>query len=251
MRNIRLMVSYDGTKYYGFQTQPGGNTIQDELQQAIYVLTNEKVKVIGSGRTDSGVHARAQTVNFTTTSKIPASNWKHALNSRLPHDIVVCDSEEVPLSFHARINAISKTYCYFINSSPSVDVFSRQYELHYPMPLDVKLMQQAATAFIGTHDFTSFCSTQSEKHCHVRTIFSLHVEKRRYHGRNQVIISVCGNGFLYNMVRIITGTLLEVGAAKRDPASIASTLAQKQRAAAGPTAPSHGLFLWDVVYPDG
>lgn len=247
MRNIRMTISYDGTQYYGFQTQPGGNTIQDELQAAIYSLTKEKVQVTGSGRTDAGVHARAQVINFYTESPIPPMNWKKALNSRLPEDILILKSEEVALDFHSRKDAVGKTYCYFINSHPDKDVFRRNYELHYPKPIDVNAMRTAAEHLKGTHDFTSFSSIHSNQRSHIRTITSVHIEQLDPDG-HRIRLAITGNGFLYNMVRIITGTLLDVGTGKLDASAIPVIIAAKDRSKAGPTAPGHGLYLWEVFY---
>ena len=250
MRNIRLIISYDGSRYYGFQTQPGGNTIQDCLEDAIFSLTKEKVKVIGSGRTDAGVHARAQTVNFHTASPIPPGNWKSALNSRLPEDIIVTESDEASHDFHARKDAISKTYCYFINPESSIDVFRRKYELHHPRPLNEEHMAKAASYFKGTHDFTSFASTHSQQKSHVRTIYDISVERIQLECGSRIRIKVSGNGFLYNMVRIIAGTLIEIGEGTRDWSEIPRILDANDRSLVGPTAPAHGLFLWEVYYSE-
>lgn len=252
MKNIRMTVSYDGTRYYGFQTQPGGNTVQDHLEKAIFHLTQEEVKVIGSGRTDAGVHAKGQVINFHTRSPIPPSNWMKAMNSKLPDDIIVMESKEVPLDFHARKDAVAKTYCYFINLGPVMDVFHKRYELHYPKPLNIDHMIQAAKILEGTHDFTSFTSIHSQQRSHIRTIHEIQLEqwKHGYENGQKLKLTITGNGFLYNMVRIITGTLIEVGQGKRNWKEISSILEAKDRSKAGPTAPGHGLFLWRVNYPD-
>jgi len=289
LRNICLLVSYDGTRYHGFQTQPDGNTIQDRLEDAIRKLTGEEVRVTGSGRTDAGVHARGQVAHFHTSSRIPAERWALALNSRLPGDIVVLGAAEVDPSFHARRDAVSKTYRYTVNTRRFPDVFRRRYEYHHPTPLDCAAMREGLCHLVGEHDFTSFASTHSAAPHHVRTIFSarLIVEPEGgpggaadtsdgladtqggqdvgLHGggtggaagnaapekvRGLIHLELTGNGFLYNMVRIIVGTLLEVGEGKRPPDEIAEILAAKDRSLAGPTAPAHGLVLWRVDYDE-
>jgi tRNA pseudouridine38-40 synthase len=262
MRNIGLVVSYDGTNYSGFQSQSFRNTIQDKLQEAIGKLTGETIKVTGSGRTDAGVHARGQVVNFHTASRIPIERWQLALNSRLPDDIVIRQAVELPETFHARKGAVSKTYRYTIHNSRVPDVFRRRYQLFHHAPLNVERMAEGLRHLIGEHDFTSFCSRKTEKQSYVRTLFDARIESespgaadavagRDADGRCGVIhIYVTGSGFLYNMVRIIVGTLIEVGEGKRTPDDMLRILQARDRLAAGPTAPAHGLCLWEVVYPD-
>ncbi|WP_130615144.1 tRNA pseudouridine(38-40) synthase TruA [Cohnella abietis] len=272
MRNIGLIISYDGTQYYGFQSQPSGNTIQDKLEEAIYALTSEEIHVTGSGRTDAGVHARGQVVNFETTSSIPIERWMLALNTRLPNDIVVQSAFIVPDKFHARRGAESKTYRYTINCNRNPDLFRRRYQFHHPTPLDIEGMRNGLVYLLGEHDFSSFTAPQSTKSSHVRTILEakLEVEKDHpdhfniphdhfghswdqlhYPGKQRGVIHlyIKGTGFLYNMVRIIAGTLIQVGEGKRVASDIASILAAQNRALAGPTAVPHGLSLWEVVYP--
>lgn len=254
MRNLLLTVSYDGTHYYGFQTQPGGNTIQDCLEEAIWKLTGEKVKIHGSGRTDAGVHAREQPFHFLTASKIPVERWCLALNVRLPADIRVTSAEEVSLDFHARRSAKRKTYRYTINGNRVPDVFQRSFQLHHPGKLDLPAMEEAAQYLVGTHDFTSFASRHSTKASHVRTIEAVWFEVDTIWGKagtgDQGIIHfyIRGNGFLQHMVRIIVGTLLQVGEGKRKPEEMKTILEAKNRSAAGPTAESKGLMLWSVEY---
>lgn len=263
MRNIGLVVSYDGTNYNGFQSQPFRNTIQDKLQEAIGMLTGETLKVTGSGRTDAGVHAWGQVVNFHTASAIPIERWQLALNSRLPDDIIVRQAVELPESFHARRGAIKKTYRYTINNSRVPDVFKRRYQLFHHAPLDVGKMAEALGHLCGEHDFTSFCSRKAEKQSYVRTLFDADISVERPAGatgasignpgdgrHGTIHISLTGSGFLYNMVRIIVGTLIEVGEGKRTPDDMRRILEARDRLAAGPTAPAHGLCLWEVVYPD-
>lgn len=246
MRNIRLTVSYDGTDYHGFQSQPNTDrTIQGQLEKAIHKLTGEELHVIGSGRTDAGVHARGQVVNFHTSSSIPISRWAFALNSILPHDIIITEAMEAPADFHARKSAISKTYRYSICNNRFPDVLARRIQYHVPLPLAYEPMQQALDCLIGEHDFTSFCSVKSTQLSHVRTIYEARLERENdglYH------IYVTGNGFLYNMVRIIAGTVIEVGLGKRTVEQFRSLLTEKDRTKGGITAPPHGLVLWQVNY---
>lgn len=253
MRNIKLIVCYEGTGYSGFQTQSHRNTIQDKLEEAIFVLTQETVKVHGSGRTDAGVHARAQAANFETNSKIPVERWCLALNARLPEDIVVIGAEEVPADFHARKSSKRKTYRYSIRCGRYPDLFARRTLLHHRAPLRTDLMRQALAVLEGEHDFTSFCTVRSSVDSHVRTIFEtgLVAESCSFDEDGQagvIHIFITGSGFLYNMVRIIVGTLLEIGEGKRSVSDMESILLAKDRAAAGPTAEPHGLMLWDVKY---
>jgi len=250
MRNICMTVSYDGTGYSGFQSQPHGNTIQNKLEEAIAALTGEQVDVIGSGRTDAGVHARGQVINFLTKSTIPIGNWWRAINTRLPDDIVVLKAWEAPLEFHARRSAKRKTYRYTINAQRTADLFHRHYQLHHPRPLRIEEMQAAMKFFVGEHDFTSFCSRRSTKESHVRTVYEAYLEREApWTGDGDILhIYLTSNGFLYNMVRIIAGTLIQIGEGKRSSEDIPAILAAKDRGKAGPTAMPHGLMLWGVEY---
>ncbi len=242
--NVRMVVSYDGNRYNGFQTQPGGNTIQDVLETGICSLTREGIRIIGSGRTDAGVHARGQVINFHTEAKIPIERWALALNSRLPDDIVVLSADEAPDEFHARFSAKRKTYRYTIDTGHFPNVFIRRYSFHHHAPLDIRAMRLALNALIGEHDFTSFTSTQSTQLSHVRTLYDGWLEE----SEGRLDIFVTGSGFLYNMVRIIAGTLIDVGEGKRRAEDMPDILAAKDRTAAGPTAMAHGLALWSVEY---
>ncbi|MFP4978496.1 tRNA pseudouridine(38-40) synthase TruA [Paenibacillus sp. CN-4] len=254
MRNLLMKVHYDGTNYNGFQTQPKGATIQDCLEQAIFHLTGERLKITGSGRTDAGVHAYGQPFNFITGSQIPLERWCLALNARLPEDIVVTEAREVPLSFHSRRFAKRKTYRYAINGNRFPDPFQRRWQFHHPVKLDVPAMESGLRHVVGTHDFTSFASRHSTKASHVRTIYEVRMEVDRSMCRpgteDQGVIHtfITGNGFLQHMVRIIMGTLIEVGEGKRRPEQVTDILAACDRAAAGPTAVSKGLALWSVEY---
>ncbi|MEI7027581.1 tRNA pseudouridine(38-40) synthase TruA [Paenibacillus sp. y28] len=254
MRNIRMVISYDGTAYYGFQSQPSGNTIQDKLEEAIKALTGEQVKIISSGRTDAGVHARAQVVNFFTASPIPVKRWCVALNSRLPRDIVILDAIEISDDFHARKSAKRKTYRYTINCSQVPDVFLGHMHCYHPRRLDWEQMRSALTYLIGEHDFTSFCTVSSLKENNVRTVYSATLTFEpsnlgEYEKLSGLIhIDITGSGFLHNMVRIIVGTLIQIGEGRRNASDMQQILHARSRAAAGPTAIAQGLILWDVRY---
>ncbi|ALC83364.1 MULTISPECIES: tRNA pseudouridine(38-40) synthase TruA [Bacillus] len=243
---IKLILSYDGSRFYGFQVQPNQRTVQEELEKALKVLhkSKEKISVISSGRTDSGVHAVGQCVHFDSPLSIPDHKWPYALNSLLPPDIVVRQAETVDESFHARYGTSWKEYRYFIDTSKHPDVFRRLYSYHYPYPFELKAMQEAGNLLVGTHDFTSFCSPKSGKENKVRTIYKLEWEKTD-EGLQMIIV---GNGFLYNMVRIIVGTLLAVGSGKISLDHITDIIEAKNRQAAGKKAPAHGLYLWQVNY---
>ncbi|WP_270406637.1 tRNA pseudouridine(38-40) synthase TruA [Paenibacillus timonensis] len=256
MRNLLMTVSYDGTNYFGFQTQPGGNTVQDHIEEAIRQLTGEQVKIHGSGRTDAGVHARQQPFHFHTASKIPVERWGLALNGRLPSDIRVLTAQEVPLTFHSRRSAKRKTYRYTINANRITDVFQRNYQLHHPGKLNVIAMQESLPYLLGTHDYTSFASRHSTKASHVRTLYDARIvvdssaNLPGTTGQGILHFYVTGSGFLQHMVRIIVGTLLEIGEGKRSPESMKAILEAKDRKAAGPTAESKGLMLWSVEYDE-
>jgi tRNA pseudouridine38-40 synthase len=254
MRNLGILISYDGTNYSGFQAQPFKNTIQDKIEEAILALTGEQVKLVGSGRTDAGVHALGQVANFETRSPIPTQRWRLALNGRLPHDIVIRDVYEVPLNFHSRRMAKRKTYQYTINNSRVPDVFGQRYQYFHPTPLDLSAMMEAIACIHGEHDFSTFCSRKSTKSSHVRTIYEAQIIIERsdypdHEGRNGIFhIMISGNGFLYNMVRVIAGTLVQIGEGKRPASDMAHILSLRDRSAAGPTAVAQGLCLMSVEY---
>jgi tRNA pseudouridine38-40 synthase len=254
MRNIRATLAYDGTDYHGFQVQPGVPSIQGTLIEAIASLTGETVSVHGSGRTDAGVHARGQVVNFETSSRLPIDRWCHALNARLPRDIAVWAAEEVPLTFHARKSSKRKTYCYTINGNRYPDPMHLRTEYHHPGPLDVSAMREAIRWLEGEHDFTSFCSVRAASESKVRTIYEARLAQADVEGMEtapgvgRIRLFFTGNGFLYNMVRIMAGTLLAVGEGKIGAADVPRILQAKNRASAGPTAKPHGLSLWSVDY---
>jgi tRNA pseudouridine38-40 synthase len=254
VRNLRFIVSYDGTAYSGFQSQPKGNTIQDKLEAAIKKLSGEQVKITASGRTDAGVHARGQVFNFLTELQIPIERWCIALNMRLPNDIVVLHAEEVELDFHSRRSAKRKTYCYTIRIGRFPDVFERNYQYIHHAPLNIPAMREGLVHLIGEHDFTSFSAPRTVVENRVRTIYEARIDVEELYGRSpnlheQVLrIMITGNGFLYNMVRIIAGTLIQIGEGKRSSDAMRTILAAQDRAQAGPLAQAHGLMLWNVEY---
>ncbi len=246
MKRIRMIVEYEGTSYVGWQTQPNGLAVQELLEKEICKLSGEKSALHGSGRTDSGVHARAQVAHFETESRIPPDKWAFALNAGLPSDVRVLYSEEAPADFHARFSAKRKHYRYTVQTGPHADVFSRRTALHIHHALDMTLMQSAAASVIGTHDFAAFKAAGTEMKTTVRTVF-LSAWTRE---GNFLHYDICGDGFMYNMVRILAGTMLEIGGGLRAPETVEDALLSAKREDAGATAPAHGLTLWRVEYPD-
>jgi len=244
MRNIKLTIEYDGTHYAGWQRQKNVLAIQQVIEEAIEKITSEKVDIIGSSRTDTGVHAKAYAANFHTNSNIPAERFREAINSKLPKDIVILYSEQVDEGFHARYSSTGKKYCYSILNRLQPPAINRNYVYHHKGNLDIEKMQQASKYFIGTHDFAAFKNTGSSVKTSVRTITQSEVVKCG----DIVKYYVAGDGFLYNMVRIMVGTLLEVGNGKVKPEDIAKILSSKDRGNAGKSAPALGLCLEEVYY---
>jgi len=245
-RRIRLIVQYDGTNYVGWQLQENGVSVQQRLNEAILAVTGEEIQLHGSGRTDSGVHARAQVAHFDTNARMPANKFAIAMNMRLPRDIRVLYSEEAPEEFHARFSAKNKTYRYTLQLGPHADVFCRDTALHIHTELNFDRMQAAAQDALGEHDFFAFMSAGSKLEHTVRTIF-----RSEWSQCGQFLYyDVSANGFLYNMVRILVGTMLEIGSGKLPPDAIARAINSKNRSDAGPTAPPQGLSLMRVQYPD-
>ncbi len=238
-KRVRLTVAYDGTAYHGWQVQPGVVTIESKLNECLSELLKEEIQVIGASRTDSGVHALGNIAVFDTSARMPAEKISYALNQRLPEDIRIQKSEEVPSDWHPRHCESRKTYEYRIYRAEFPMPVNRLYALFTYHKLEVEKMRQAAFYLEGEHDFKSFCQTGAQVESTVRRIYSVEVLEE---GR-ELVIRVCGNGFLYNMVRIIVGTLLEIGQGKRTPEDMAQILEKKDRSAAGPTAPAHGLML--------
>lgn len=247
MKRVRLLVAYEGTAYHGWQVQPGGvATIEGELNRVLQTLTGEEIQVIGASRTDAGVHALGNVAVFDTESPIPSEKFSYAMNQRLPEDIVVQKSEQVPDSFHPRYCECRKRYEYTILNRKFPLPEYRNTAMFYHGSLDVERMQLAAAAFIGEHDFAGFCSAGAQVKSTVRTIYDLQVEKKE----EIISIRVQGNGFLYNMVRIIAGTLLEVGKGSIPPERMAQIIASGRRDLAGPTAPAKGLRLLEILYEE-
>lgn len=245
MKRIKLVVAYDGTNYCGWQIQPTGITIEGVLNQALTQLLGEEIQVIGASRTDSGVHSLGNVAVFDTETRIPPEKICYALNQRLPEDIVVQSSCEVPIDFHPRHCYSEKTYEYrILNRKIPMPTLSR-YTCFYYRRLDITKMQQAANYLIGRHDFKSFCSVKSNVEDTVRKILFCNVEKSQ---DDVVTIRVTGTGFLYNMVRIIAGTLILVGIGDLKPEQIPEILKQRKRSAAGPTAPAQGLTMIGIQY---
>lgn len=238
-KRVRLTVAYDGTNYHGWQIQNNGITIESELNRALSDLLHEEIQVIGASRTDSGVHALGNIAVFDTTSRMPAEKVSYALNQRLPEDIRIQCSEEVAADWHPRYCESRKTYEYRIYRGQFPLPTKRLYSLFSYHNYDVAKMQEAAAYLVGEHDFKSFCQVGAQVQSTVRTLYQAEVEEQG----EDLVIRVCGNGFLYNMVRIIAGTLMEVGQGKRSPNDMLKILEAKDRAAAGPTAPAHGLML--------
>lgn len=242
MRRIKLTIAYDGTNYAGYQVQPNGNTVQAEVETVLAKMHGQAVKVVASGRTDARVHAKGQVIHFDTHLSMPADRFVKALNAMLPDDILVQSAEEVDASFHARYGAKRKEYRYFIRTD--VDPFRRNHAVTVTYALDREQMRQALRMLIGTHDFTSFSVTKSEVVDRVRTIY----EAELVEAGDEMYFRFVGSGFLYNQVRIMVGTLMEVGRGKYEPADVSRMLAAKDRRSAGITAPPHGLYLWNVNY---
>ncbi len=245
MRRIKCTVSYDGTNFFGFQKQPNARTVQGEIEKGLKRLHRGKdVKIYGSGRTDTFVHAIGQVFHFDTELAIPDERLPFALRAILPDDIYIVKAETVADDFHARFSAVGKEYRYRILTSEQADVFKRNFVYHYPYPLQLEEMKKAAAHFIGTHDFTSFSSVRTDVTDKVRTIEQLELLLEE----DELVIRIVGDGFLRNMVRIIVGTLIHVGIGKMNSDEIPNIIAAKSRDVAGPTAPGHGLYLWHVEY---
>lgn len=239
MGRVRLTVAYDGTGYHGWQLQDNGITIESELNRCLSELLGEPVRVIGASRTDAGVHALGNIAVFDTKSRIPPEKISYALNQWLPEDIRIQRSEEVAPDWHPRRCASRKTYEYRIYRGEFPMPVKRLYSYFLYCRLDLERMREAAGFLEGEHDFKSFCQAGSQAESTVRTIYRLQVEEQGA----DLVIRVCGSGFLYNMVRIIAGTLIEVGQGRREPGSMTAVLEAGNRSAAGATAPAHGLTL--------
>lgn len=243
--NYKLLLQYDGTKLNGWQKQGNtDNTIQGKLEAILEKMYGMYVEIHGSGRTDAGVHALGQVANFRAPEMFSLDEILNTLNEYLSKDIRVLSVEEVDERFHARLTAKGKTYEYRIDNGKIANVFQRKFTMREENPLDLEAMRAAAVQFLGTHDFKTFCANKKMKKSTVRTITSIEIKEMD----GIVSIRYTGNGFLYNMVRILTGTLIEVGRGKRKPAEMGDVIGAKDRGAAGFTAPAQGLFLVEVDY---
>lgn len=245
MQRFKCKIAYDGTGFSGYQIQPNTRTVQSELERALERLhKGKKIKVYGSGRTDAGVHARGQVIHFDSPLSIPEEKWPVAVNSLLPDDITVREVEKVDSSFHARFDVKEKEYRYLVYTDRNRNPFKRNFAYHYPYPLELTAMKAASLHLLGTHDFTSFCSAKTEVEDKVRDLKTIEIIEEN----GILIFRFIGNGFLYNMVRILVGTLLQVGTGDIKVDSIPKILLDKDRALAGKTAPPQGLYLWKVHY---
>lgn len=245
MRNIKLIIEYDGKGFNGWQKQPDKLNIQGEIERAIFQITGEEVDLIASGRTDAGVHSLGQTANFKTNSNIPIEKFAIAINSKLKRSIRVQNAEEVDERFHSRYSVKSKKYRYTINNSEHGSAIYRDMEYHFPIKLDIEKMKKAASYFEGEHDFKAFKASGTSSKSSVRKIYKAEVIKGE---DDRIFIELTGNGFLYNMVRIIAGTLLEVGIGKILPEEIPTIIHNGERSRAGKTLPPNGLCLMEVMY---
>jgi tRNA pseudouridine38-40 synthase len=247
LKNYRLILEYDGSRYDGWQKQGNtDHTIQGKIESILERMTGGPLEVHGSGRTDAGVHALAQVANFHADVKLSEKEIKEYLNQYLPEDISVKSVERVPDRFHSRLNAEEKTYLYRIEQAEKKQVFERKYIYGFGKPLNVEAMKRGASFLIGEHDFKSFCANRKMKKSTVRTIKNIEFEENG----SRLFIRFTGNGFLYNMVRILMGTLIEVGEGKRKPKELKQIIAAKDRSEAGFTAPPEGLFLEKVFYKE-
>lgn len=244
MRNIKLLIEYDGTDYHGWQVQPNGRTVQEVLEEKIGIMTRQRVRLIGSGRTDAGVHALGQVANFKTSSAIPPEGFRAGLNSLLPPDIVILEASEAEEAFHAQYWARRKTYRYRILTRQAPSAIHRNFSWHLPRPLDLAAMRRAAEILLGRHDFTSFRGADTDTLNPERKVF------RAAWGTKEDFLhfTIEADGFLKHMVRNIVGTLVDVGQGKSDPEAFRKILAGRDRRRAGITAPPQGLFLLEVAY---
>lgn len=243
-RNLKVRIGYRGTAYHGFQRQENALSVQNVLEDRLSKLTASKVKINGCSRTDTGVHANEYFFSFKTAHTIPCENIVRGMNSLLPGDIAVFDCEEVPVDFHARYSCVGKEYIYKILNRRVRDPFLDDLALHYPYDMDIELMNKAAEKIIGTHDFSAFCGALGAKDNSVRTVSKCSLKREG----SLVILTVRGDGFLYNMVRIIAGTLIYVNEGRISPDSIPEIIESRDRGRAGITAKPHGLYLNRVFY---
>ena len=239
-----LTIEYDGTDFCGWQIQPNGTSVQQMIKDALFKIENTEIIPNGAGRTDAGVHARGQTANFTTHSRIPAEKYKDALNSNLPDSIRIIKSAEVPLDFNARFSAKHKTYKYYIRNSSTACALSCRYEYLCTVRLNLKNMQKACEYIVGEHDFKAFMASGSTVTNTVRTVYSAALKA----DMPNIVFEICGNGFLYKMVRLITGTLINIGKGKFPPEYILTLLDTKNTETATFAVPAKGLFMDNICY---
>ena len=244
MRNIKLTIEYDGRDFNGWQKQPNKLNIQGEIEEAIATITGEEIQLTASGRTDAGVHAIGQVANFKTNSNLPTQKFIVAINSKIKKSLRIKKAEEVEIDYHRRYNFMRKTYRYIIDNSEYGSAIYRKLEYHISQKLDIEKMKQAISYFEGEHDFKAFKSSGTSSKSSVRKIFKAQVIQQGH----RIIIELTGNGFLYNMVRIISGTIVDVGLGKIRPEDISNIILEKDRQKAGKTLPAHGLYLVSVEY---
>lgn len=244
MRRIKMIVQYDGSQYHGFQIQPNAHTVQAALQQAICHLTGERTALLFAGRTDSGVHALGQVIAFDTNATIPTERWGLAMNSVLPDDIRILDSQIVTSDFHPRFQAVCKHYTYRVYRNPWGAVLQRKYAWCCTERLDMEAMRGACKVLVGHHNFKSFCASGSPVKTFTRTMHRCELEQ----DGDYLCLHIAADGFLYHMVRIIMGTLIEIGRSRRHSHEMAEIIAREDRKYAGPTAPPQGLYLIKVEY---
>ena len=245
MRRYRIVVAYDGTNYCGWQVQPNGITVEEVLNKKISKITGEDIHIIGASRTDSGVHSMGNVAVFDTNTSIPPEKFMHALNQKLPDDIVIVKSDEVAKDWHPRYqDEVLKTYEYHIYNSKIPNPLKRHFSTFVSFPLNVERMREGAKYLVGEHDFVSFCNVRTQVEDTVRTVKEIEI----LHDNENITIRITGNGFLYNMVRIIAGTLIRVGRGYYEPERVKEILEAKERTEAGVTAPANGLVLVEIKY---
>ena len=245
MKRVKCIIAYDGTDFQGYQSQPGKRTVQGEIEAVLKKIhKGTDVPIYASGRTDAKVHAQGQVIHFDTNLPLDEQRWVYALNSLLPEDISVRHAQWVDSDFHARFSSKGKEYRYRVDRRKIKNPFLRNYAYHFTYPINMEEMRKAMAYITGKHDFTSFCSAKTEVIDKVRQVTLFEVEEQE----EELVFRIAGNGFLYNMVRIIIGTVLEVGAGKRKADEIPKIIQAKDRRLAGKTVPGHGLYLWEVFY---
>lgn len=248
MKKIKCTISYDGSRFSGFQIQPKQRTVHGELERALKKMhKGEHIRIQASGRTDAGVHAKEQVIHFTSPFNLPEENWEKALNTLLPKDLYVHKAESVPMTFHARYDAVSKEYRYFVLNKQEVDVFQQNYVYQFPYPLNILRIQEACTYFEGKHDFTTFSSAKTTiKGEKIRTLYDVRCTQEE----KCLMFTFRGDGFLYHMIRTIVGVLLDIGQGRLEADTIPGLFASRDRQKIGATIPSQGLYLWKVLYDE-